>query len=261
MNPNTRKDKTTGSGMILTSRDQHIVNLVAGRGAVTREQITKAAGFGSVARTNAVLLRLTRHHYLSVRFQPTLKGNRRHVYTLGAAGAELLAEPNTSPRRFRECSDLFLEHRLGINDVWVAFLTANLPAYELVDWRSEQQLAKLSLGLIPDGFAEYLLSQHSYTVFVEVDRGTETLARFDRKVEAYLKLTLGGQFQNIFSRRFFRVLVVAPSVARLENIRSVIRKRTDRVFWLTTRDELVASGPFATIWRRPATSDLQSLIS
>jgi hypothetical protein len=247
--------------MVLTSRDQHIVTLVSRQGALTRAQIMHVVGFGSIARTNAVLLRLVRHNYLTVRTQATLRGRTRHVYTLGVGGAELLAAPGATLRRFRECSDLFLDHRLAVNDTWAAFITATPPFYQLSRWLSETELAKLSLGLVPDGFAEYQVGVPSFAVFVEADLGTEVLKRWEQKVAAYLKLAANGQFLKVFDRKFFRVLVVAPSLTRLENLRTTILKQTDRVFWLTTRDELLTWGLFGTIWQRPADDVRRSLLT
>jgi Replication-relaxation len=261
MNHHNPKDKPNGSGMVLTSRDQHIVTLISKQGALTRAQIMRVVGFGSVARTNAVLLRLVRHNYLGVRTQATLRGRARHVYTLGPRGAELLAAPGVAPRRFRECSDLFLEHRLAVNDIWAAFITAPAPFYRLARWLSEGELTALPLGIVPDGFAEYRVGVPSFAVFVEADLGTEVLKRWEKKVAAYLALAANGQFLKVFDRRFFRVLVVAPSPTRLENLRHTILKQTDRMFWLTTREELLTRGLFGTIWQRPADDVRRSLLS
>lgn len=254
------KGKPTGSGMVLTSRDQRIIRAVAEHGALTRAQVAKALGFGSVARTNAVLLRLVKHKYISVRTQPTLAGSRRYVYTIGSHGVELLTGDSRSIRRFHECSDFFLAHCLGVNDAWLAFATDSTTKFEFVRWLSEVELGRLSLGCIPDGFVEYNIDGYSFGAFLEIDRGTEGLNRWEAKLRAYMNLAFGNQFQNVFNRRFFRVLVVVPSAQRLEQVRRTIRQKTEQLFWLTTHDELVEQGPFARIWRRPVVGDLQSLI-
>lgn len=244
--------------MALTDRDRAIVALVARQQALTRAQVAKALSFGSVTRANAVLLRLARHGYLSRRYQPTLAGTRRTVYLPGKAGRELL-DGETRASSLRESSDLFLEHRLAVNDAWLAFERAAPNAYRLARWVPESELRKLPLGCIPDAYLEYEQDGQAFAAFLEADLGTESLKRWDAKVKAYTQLAFSGQFGRTFSRRYFRVLVVTTSERRVTTLRRAIRLETDRIFWLTTRDALVEAGPFAPVWQRPADGIPQSL--
>lgn len=244
--------------MRLTGRDRSIVLLVDDRGALTRRQIGKALRFGSVSRVNAVLLRLSQHGYLARRTQGMLHGTKRTVYTLGTNGRELLGQPRLQRSQYQRVSDLFLEHRLAVNDVWLAF-QLDYPGFGLTQWLSEAALAKLALGLVPDGYVEYRLHDQSFAAFLETDLGTETIKRFDNKVRGYLELAFGGRYERIFHRRYFRVLVVTDSDRRLVNLRSCIEARTDRIFWLATRTSIDQGSIFDAIWTRPKLTGLQSL--
>lgn len=250
--------KPTGKGMQLTERDVEIVRSISDCGALTGDQIRRHHQFGSVGRTNATLLRLVKHRYLIRRYQPTLVGTRRPVYLLGPGGAVLL---HGMSRRsaYSASSDLFLDHRLAVNDFRFTFEDFRGGGYEFHRWLSEESLRELKLGVVPDGYVEYAFGGSLYCAFVEVDRGTEALRRWDAKVAAYLTLAFSGTYGRILGRRFFRVLVTGHTIARVHALQARIAVHTDRVFWLTTDRELIQTSPFAPIWRRPRSDALQSL--
>lgn len=252
----------SGSAMVLTDRDRRIVESVADFELLTREQLARHHRFGSVTRVNAVLLRLVRHGYLRTRHQPSVAGSRRLTYLLGPAGAVVLAGSAATARdRWSHASDLFAEHRLLVNDCRLAFEHAGKPGFELVRWLSEATLRAMPLGLVPDGYGEYAVDGKRFGVFLEADNGTESSARWAGKAQAYCELAAGGRTADLLGRQFFRVLVVAPSPRRADNIRREILRRTDRIFWLATRADLLAHGPLAPIWRRPADARTQPLIA
>lgn len=256
------KDKPNGSGMVLTDRDRRLIDAVGRFGIVTREQIARHLQFGSVTRANAVLLRLFRNGYLARRLQPSLRGTRRLTYFVGPQGHELLGlspESSTGRRRWPLVSDLFLDHQLDLNDVRLALEHEQRPAYEFVRFLSERELAPMNLGIVPDGYCEYRLDGKSYSLFLEIDRGTESARRWTSKIDAYLRLAYQNTFSEKFGRRFFRVFVTAPSTRRLKGIAREIAKRTDRIFWLAAHDELLREGPFAPVWHRPDGSGPKSL--
>jgi hypothetical protein len=258
----TQKHKTNGSGMVLTERDVRLIHLVAEHRVLTRDQIRRFMGFGSITRINAVLLRLVTHTYLTRRWQPTLTGSRRAVYLLGSLGYEVLNGPGTKPPRqspWLAHSDLFVEHELAINDVRLSFDSAHREGLSLLRWMRDRELRCLKWPVVADAYAEWVLGQASFAAFVEVDLGTESLTIWHKKVQGYLALTRDDRFSSVFGRRFFRVLVVAPSARRLANIKSVIQQYTDRVFWLTTRAALVRHGALRPIWKRPTGRSLLSL--
>jgi Replication-relaxation len=253
---NPRPVKRNGRGMLLTARDSDIVHTVAECGAVTREQLERHHRFGSTVRANATLLRLVRHSYLARRFQPTLVGTRRAIYVLAGRGRELVGE---DPPRLRDASDLFLDHRLMVNDIRFSFVDCAVPEFRVLRWTNEGDLRRHQLPVISDGYVEYALDEGIFAAFIEADRGTEGRHRWQAKTQGYLELAFSGLYERRFGRRFFRVLVVAPTAERVAVLASEIRPLTDRIFWLTPLSDLLASGPFSPIWWRPNGDDRHSL--
>jgi hypothetical protein len=249
-------DRRAGEGMVLTARDVEIVRSVAACGALTGEQVRRHHRFGSVGRGNATLLRLVRHGYLARRYQPTVAGTRRPIYVIDRRGIQLLGE---SRRALKGASDLFLHHLLLVNDVKFAFQDLACGGYAFQRWLTEPQLRDMKFSPRPDGFVEYSLDAATYSAFIEVDRATEGLKRFDEKVRSYLELAFSGKYERLFKRRFFRTLVVAPDAARVESLRASIGARTDKIFWLAAAPELLEKGPMLTDWARPRSTRRHSL--
>lgn len=254
------KAKPIGKGMVLTDRDALVVREVHAFQLLTRDQLVRLGHFGSKTRANATLLRLVRFGYLARRYQPSVAGTRRALYFVGPQAGSLLPGPTLTAdrRRVAQLSDLFIAHQLLVSDVRLAFHSP-VVGYRLTRWMSDIDLRPLALGLVPDGYVEYELQGRTFGAFVEVDRGTETLGRWVAKVNAYLALAASGRSRTLLARQFFRVLVVAPSGARLTNLRRATATRTDRMFWFTSPDQLSA-GPFAQVWWRPVETSRHSLL-
>lgn len=257
-NNHNPKVKQAGEGMTLTARDEAIVRSVSQCRALTRPQIQRHHRFGSVVRTNATLLRLVRHSYLARRYQPTLAGTRRCVYLLGRRGDELL-NGETVTRRLRGVSDLFLQHQLMLNDVRLAFTDCTADRYKFQKWMDEDELRRLRLPVVADGYVEYLFGDSHFAAFIEADRGTEGLSRWDAKVRAFVELAFSGLYQRAFHQQFFRTLAVVNSNERRQAIARRINLQTQQIFWLTTVEAIRREGPMASIWYRADGSSQHSL--
>lgn len=258
--PHSQKVKRGGSGMALTSRDVEIIQEVAESGALTREQIRRHHKFGSIVRTNATLLRLARHDYLRRRFQPTLAGTRRAIYLIGSRGHELIsATGGTEHNRFHQASDLFLQHRLMLNDVRFAFCDRIESDYKFALWKGEKELRRHPLPVLPDGYLEYALDGATFAAFIEADRGTEGPGKWLVKARGYVELAFSGLYTRLFGNRFFRVLVIAPTEERARAIARTVSKITTQIFWFTDLTALSESGPLNPIWVRADRPDKQSL--
>jgi len=122
-----------------------------------------------------------------------------------------------------------------------------------------KELETFSLGVIPDGYAEYDVDKLTYCVFVEYDRGTEPISKFERKVRVYIELARSGRLHQIFGRKFFRVLVVTDALGRLKTLSTATARQTDKIFRFTTLSQLVHQGPLASIWWRPGEQSFESL--
>jgi protein involved in plasmid replication-relaxation len=240
-----------GKSFALTERDRAVLLEVNRFGLITREQLMRLKLFSSKTRANERLKTLTDARYLQARPQPVPLGGPRFVYLPGP----LMTESRETRRRLTDVSDLFLAHQLGLIDTRLAFERDTV----LRQWSSERELSPLSLGLIPDAYLEYAVGSLTFCAFVEYDRGTETLGRFERKAKAYADLAFSGKFERLLKRRFFRVFVITDSANRLDNLSATIGRTTTKIFWLTTLRELAHLGPLASIWRRPGVPDSQSL--
>lgn len=256
------KDKPIGNAIVLTGRDRRVITDVADFGVLTRDHLQRLGHFGSKTRANAVLIRLVRHGYLSRRGLPSVAGTRRALYLIGPNAVDLLDRPREASRserrRLTVSSDLFLEHQLLVNDVRLAFHRER-PSYQCDRWLSDVALRAMHLGLVPDGYVEYTVDARRFAAFVELDRGTETLGRWQTKTRGYVQLATSGQFTTALGRRFFRVLVVTTSAPRLAHIRQVVAGQTDRIFWFTTLERIRTDGPLAKIWLRPVDPERHAL--
>ncbi len=97
-------------------------------------------------------------------------------------------------------------------------------------------------------------------MFLEVDLGTEALSVWQQKTATYLQLAVSGEFLKRFRQSQFRVLVVANSDRRLANIRSLVAKSTDKVFWFATLESINRDGFWSPVWLRPTGEQRQSLL-
>jgi hypothetical protein len=248
--------------MVLTDRDRRVIAAVVQCRVLTREHLTRLGHFASKTRANAVLLRLVRFGYLARRSLPAVAATTRALYYAGPAAHDIVRRPQgamvAERRQVRLLSDLFLAHQLLITDVYVAF-HAGRADYKCLRWMTDEELRRISLGVVPDGHVEYAVAGKQFGAFIEVDRATETLGRFADKVRRYLLLAATGRYQDIFGRPYFRVLVIAENDAHLEHLRRVTAQQTDRVFWFTTHARLLQDHPCASIWRRPVDAAFHSL--
>lgn len=248
----TTKDKNTGNGMVLTDRDRRLLSDVTEFEALTRQQLERRGHFQSKTRANAILARLVRFGYLQRRVLPAILGSRHAVYFVGPTLIQLANNDRTvvSAQLGRRRSDLFLEHQLAVNDVRLSFEQPRLE-YRLERWLDDYLLRDLTIGIVPDGFAEFTYQDKRYGVFLEFDNGTESLARWGEKVRAYVNFAASGRVRERLRLSHFRTLVVTRSALRLRNLRSTTLRETDQIFWFAEQERLMVEGPLAPIWLRP----------
>jgi hypothetical protein len=114
--------------------------------------------------------------------------------------------------------------------------------------------------LIPDGYFELNTPAGLSCFFCEVDRGTETLKVFGKKISLYLQLAVSGEFQVLFKQSRFRVLIAGHSERRLNMLRHVALKHTDKIFWFASLEQINRKGLFASVWQRPTGASSLSLL-
>jgi hypothetical protein len=250
-------DSTIGNktAIAIQERDRRLIAELAIFRVIDREQAKLIASFGSTTRINARLLALTRAGLLKRAFVGTSAGGRKALYSVAPKGAALLGEPVRGLNRPSDAilvGDLFVEHQLAVNAVLLAF--KHQPTPDGIQFR---QYAVFSAPLapfarvIPDGYVETEVTGNIRAMFLEMDRGNESSAVWDRKIDSYLKFATSGEFLKQFRHPQFRVLVVCLSDRRSESLARTVQKRTDKIFWFTTLDAIHRGGIWSPIWIRP----------
>lgn len=238
----------TGRALAMTERDLRICDEVRRFGGLTREQLQRLGLFQSPSRAKERLKRLVDHGVLTTRPHAVHQRGVRFVYLPGPA---IVPKGTRTP----QLSPLFVAHQLGLVDIRIAFLRHT----EVERWLSDRDLAPMSLGFIPDGYVEYRVGQATFAAFIEYDRGTESLAHIEEKVKAYTAFGFSGKFEQRFGLKFFRLLLVADSRGRLQNLGKAAARVTDRVVRLAPLESINTHGPLARIWRRPGGQQFESL--
>ncbi len=224
-------------GLILQPRDQKLLAALRILRVVDREQAERIAGYRSLRRANTRLLALSRSGFLRRSFIGAIGSGRRALYRLPGDRARL----NPS----------FLEHQLLINRVYLRLRESSAEGVRLSSWRSFARPIAPSIPLIPDGYAELERSGQSYSIFLEVDRGTESSIVWREKARTYRSLALSGEFARIYGEEKFRVAVLAPSFRRVESMRRAVSEVTDKLFWFSIFEIIDRGSFFGSVWLRP----------
>ena len=155
-----------------------------------------------------------------------------------------------------------MEHQTSINSIYLALKYSAAPRTNarLRGWATFRQSISESIKLTPDAYFELETGGSIRAAFLEVDLGTEALKVWQQKTAYYLQLAVAGEFARRFRHPQFRVLVVVNSEKRLANIRSVIAKSTDKIFWFTTLETINRDGIWSPTWLRPTGDQRQSLL-
>lgn len=257
--------------MRVTERDINIIKAVYSLGMLSSEHIEvlffSSSTPGTRSRRSACQRRLQllfHHRFLKRLVRRLIPGEGRapFVYTLDEAGAHLITNQLGIDRAAltfnhaeERTSNLFLEHSLAINDFRVTLiLLARKKGWQLTNWVSDtafkskayqhrvpfyQRGARI-VRVYPDGYFRLIFGEEKQAhYFLEVDRGTMSNARWQRKMEAYLSFRSSGLSKHHFATHNFRVLTVTTSAKRLANL----KRATEAVggefhFWFTTAEHI-----------------------
>jgi hypothetical protein len=253
---------TKRTGLVLQERDLRLLRELQMMRVLDREQVRVVAGLRSVTRANARLLKLTRIGLLRRVTVGTERGGHKFLYALTPAGARAADVPYSAvPLNTHAiiAGQPFLEHQLRLNALYLRLRYDSPPNTTIQRWRTFQQPIAKNLKLIPDAYFELVTKDGLKAMFVEVDRGTESLRIWRGKVNQYLALAVSGQFPQVFGQQQFRVLVVVPSMRRLQTVSRCIAATTTKIFWLAANDSIDRE-PWGPIWCRPTDNRPQSLI-
>lgn len=241
-------------GVILTPRDRELLAELHTLKVIDREQAKLIGPFGSTARANARLLALTRAGYLKRTIVGTIIGGRKAVYFL----------PGRAPgtRRGPLAREEAFGHQLAVNAVHLEFTHAAQPLREVsgASWQSFNATLAPDLPLVPDGLVEIATLAGRLSAFVEVDRGTESLRVWERKVSLYVELAVSGAHRQFTEAEHFRVLVIAETTKRRDQLRAEVARQTTKLFWLASMDEIERRGVWSPVWIRSAGGDPVQLV-
>jgi len=252
-------------GTFVTPRDLALFRALVVARVLDGEQAMSVGGFHSVRRANRRLLKLVRAGLLRRWFVGSPAGGLKALYGLAPQAFVLLGESSQGLISWKQdgviTSSQFLAHQQAVNEVFIRARFQTLPyGLSCERWSTFREPLAPSIGLIPDAYCEIKQADVAHPMFLEVDLGTEASKVWRQKVERYLRLAVSGEFERIFGQRRFRTLVLFPSVRRLESVRKTILHRTDKLFWLSTFDQLRRDGLWAPIWFRPTSGAEQRLL-
>jgi hypothetical protein len=255
------------SVVAITARDRVLLESLLLFRLVDRQQASQIVGFTSVGFANKRLLKLVRAGLLKRFFMPTQTRGVGALYALTGKAIELIGAEARPLRRKNHAlltTDMFVVHQLAINSVLLqakqaptAAGAAATVAARLLTFRS---VLSKSVPLLPDAYFELNAPSGLYPMFLEVDLGNESLKVLEKKAQQYILLAASGEYERIFKHLRFRVLIVASSDRRLESIRKVVAKHTNKIFWFSTLNVINSDGLFAPVWLRPEGQEKQSLL-
>ncbi len=253
-------------GIILTPRDLFVLRMLVTMRVLDGAEIKTIAGFATIRRTNRRLLKLFQAGLLRRWFLGTECGGRKTLYGLSPLGASHIGESSQGLIGWKQDSLIttsqFLAHQQAVNSFFIQARFQPLPpGVTCQRWMTFRLPLATSVKLVPDGYFEAVQGGSVCPMFLEVDMGTESTKVWAQKVELYLKLYVGGEYGRLFHEKRFRVLVLLHSERRLATVRRVVAKRTDKLFWFSTQDELQKQGLWNIGWLRPKSEGRQQLLT
>lgn len=247
-------------GVVLNARDRAVLRTLVIARVLDAEEMKTVGGFTSIRRTNRRLLKLVRAGVLRRWFVGTASGGQKALYGLSSEGARIIGESGQGLISWKQDSLIttsqFLAHQQAINRVFLLAQFRSLP-HEIScrNWRSFREPISDSVPLMPDGYFDLVQDDVAYAVFLEADLGTESTKVWDRKVKLYLKLAFSHEFEP--SR--VRVIAVFPTERRMDSIRRLVAKHTEKLFWFSTEGRLQQQGLCGRAWLRPKGRELVAL--
>lgn len=250
----------------LTSRDRRVLDLLYEHRVLTTGQITQVA-FGTDRYTRRRLATLYAYRAVD-RFRPfhPRGGSAPWHYVLDDAGALIVAQARGTtvqelPFRRDRAMDIALSpslaHTVAVNGFFTALAAAARqdPAAELTVWWTERQCRRAwPDGIRPDGYGRWRVTvgstPHETDFFLEMDRGTETLARVTAKLDSYADLAGRTGYHT-------PVLFCLPGPGREQALHPLIRNApipvattTTALAGLTSQQQELAQedGPAGMVW-------------
>ncbi len=197
---------------MLTSRDISLVRDIGLSHLLSRDQIIRLGYFTSVTRANTRLRELAALDFVKRLDTPFLG---QSLYMAGATAHELVGENIARLLENRTGSPRFVRHALSVASVRIALLSQGAK-----EWRFEQQLWRTISGstpteVRPDG----LVYTSKLPMFLEVDLGHVSPAKFTEKLKSYDLLISSGICPKLYGFDSFRLLTITTGPLRARHLR------------------------------------------
>jgi hypothetical protein len=245
------------SRLILTHRDQQLLEWVDRFHLLSRDQVMAVVGFHSLTRANTRLGTLLRAKLVSRKRLPVVPGtgSAQSLYYVGPASTKFLdADPARIAAQIRRISRWDarqVTHVVAANQVLIDFVVAirRTQQLQLLSFQTEPELRRAFLGqpLVPDGWLAWVEQGRRFNCFTEVDLAHEGLEQWRRKVVEYHRYRESGLHQELFGFRSFKVLVLTTSGKRLENFRKT-SALAEQVFLFAKFADITAETILGPAW-------------
>lgn len=157
-------------------------------------------------------------------------GSQGYTYALDTTGQRLAQSRHTRTIRRPTPSDAFVDHTLGVTEIYVCLREAAVVgrievgsfAAEPDCWRRFTGRGGRPVTLKPDAYTEWLTPDWELLAFFEVDRATEHPGRIANKAAQYVRYWRTGDEQRVSGGVFPSVVWIAPDDTRAAVLRRVI---------------------------------------
>lgn len=202
-------------------------------------------------------------------------GSARMVYAITNRGIRALQENGllASASRTdwnaknRSLHDLSIGHTLLVSQVRAVVDLACVKAgMRLLFWKEGSELLDRIEVALPEGYTPVPVAPDAFfavqdakgrmNFFLEADRGTMTVKRFVRKLQAYAAYYRDGRHSDKYGIKHFRVLTITTTPIRKSNLVSAARAEEglaglDRMFLFSAESQLSLENPecvLSAIW-------------
>jgi DNA-binding HxlR family transcriptional regulator len=209
-------------------------------------------------------------------YQSQYKTPSHIVYTLSRKGAQLLFPDDERAAKWsKQLKPLFLWHSLMVSDFRVILTLALKGKKEskLAKWQEDDltdnvYLEGERLPISPDAFFTIEDKNDLLHFFLEIDRSTMEGKRFLKKMKAYWQWWKEEGHKDRFNISVFRVLTVAVSEERKENLRRITKLADDNrqgseMFLFACQKDYGLEKPesiLKPIWQSPKDDNLHHLL-
>ncbi len=242
--------------LVLQPRDRRLLQAVSQLKIVDKKQAQALGGFGSNARLNARLYKLTHAGFLRCHQMASDIGGKKSFYSLAPEAADGNASVSSWVSRnsavFTAGAAGFVRRQLLANEVYIAAMKPSGRRIALKRWLSFEEPFAGAVPPAPDGGLEFADGESMYRMLLRVDEGVEPLRTWVEAAAGYASWAASGELGRLTGPPDFRVLMIAASEERMRLMRQMADGHGRDIFWFTTVKRLQRDGFWSPIWFRTA---------